>query len=293
MKIKRTIGSIAVACLASAAVITSCCFLPNDEGEKLDLSGMSLVWEDNFSTLDTATWTHEVWAAGKVNNEKQQYIKGNTQIVDDDGALDGKALRITAKNESGAWKSARIKTENATGDKSWKYGYIEARIKLPLAYDSAGNLVSNNGVWPAFWLMPHDPNGKNGDGAYGTWPASGEIDILEYSPSTSQDKCYSTVHYGADNASHKYTSIGADYFKADGKYHTFGIKWNKDSLEPYYDGRSIGGIYFNKGEGYETWPFDQPFYIILNLAIGGDLGGAINSDMAKAEYDIDYVRVYQ
>ena len=113
MKIKRTIGSIAVACLASAAVITSCCFLPNDEGEKLDLSGMSLVWEDNFSTLDTATWTHEVWAAGKVNNEKQQYIKGNTQIVDDDGALDGKALRITATNSSGSWKRAESSSRKA------------------------------------------------------------------------------------------------------------------------------------------------------------------------------------
>ncbi|MCR5217359.1 glycoside hydrolase family 16 protein [Treponema sp.] len=296
----KVLAATAAAILASSAVITSCCFLPDDD-EKLDLSEYELYWCDEFdgSSLDTDTWNEQVWASGKVNNEVQSYAAGHATIVEDDEATDGSVLRLTATSSNGStWVSSRIDTAT---NFNFKYGYVEARIKMPVAYDSSSgsNVIENKGVWPAFWMMPenvYDDEGESTDGGvYGVWPRSGELDIMEYSPSTSGEKTYSTIHHATSktDATDSYSSLGDKTFDNPYEWHTYGLLWTSGTVEAYYDGQSLGTIYANTGNNWAKWPYDQNFYIILNLAMGGTLGGSINSDMRRAEYDIDYVRVYK
>jgi len=310
MKINKIKGFCSALVLATSVLATSCMFLPDDGKKSLDLGKMQIIFEDNFdgtagSKIDTEVWNEVVWAAGKVNNEVQSYAKNHAKIVNDDDAEDGKALRITATKNGANWESGRVDTSRHEYG-VFKYGYAEARIKLPLAYDSSNNLLDDNkGVWPAFWMMPEDAKYydeetesekyTDGQGVYGVWPRSGEIDIMEYSPATSGDSCYATLHHAASktDATDTYPSLGKMNIAADGEYHTFGMMWKSGTLEAYYDGKSLGTIYSNPGNSWAKYPYDQNFYLILNLAMGGNLGGAINSDIAKVEYDIDYVRVYQ
>ncbi len=296
---------------ASLSVISfsACCFLPSGE-EKLDLSNYKLVWSDEFaeSSLDTDYWSREVWNAGKVNNEVQSYTASDTNLTlgaetsssessSSKLSTDGSTLKINAVSTNGqTWTSARI---NTSGKVSIKYGYIEARLKMPVAYDASGNVCDNTGVWPAFWMMPENAVDSDGNetsgGVYGVWPRSGEIDILEYSPGTTGQKVYSTLHHAASktDATDTYPSLGSKTFENPYEWHTYGLFWTSGTIEAFYDGVSLGSVYANPGNNWANWPYDQNFYIILNLAMGGNLGGAINSEMRKAVYEVDYVRVYQ
>ncbi len=258
---------------------------------------MKLVWSDEFDagSLDTSVWTKEIWSSGKVNNEVQAYVdsadncKVGDEIEDDSGnvSTDGQTLKIIATSSNGStWNSTRIITSGAV---SAKYGYIEARLKMPIAYDASGNVIDNTGVWPAFWMMPEDSE-------YGEWPRSGEIDIMEYSPGTTGQKTYATLHHSAsasDAGTDTYPSLGGVTFDNPYEWHTYGMMWTSGTLEAFYDGESLGAVYANPGNNWAKYPFDKNFYVILNLAMGGNLGGSINSDMRKAVYEIDYVRIYQ
>ena len=267
-----------------ALAAPSCGFMPEDDEETVDKDGMKLVWSDEFdsgSVPSKSNWVREVWSKGKVNNEEQAYIDSKDTAYISDGTL-----KIKAYKKDGNWYSARLKTENASGSLSWKYGYFEAKLKMP----------KGNGVWPAFWMMPHDPTGKSGDGAYGTWPRSGELDIMEYSPGKTGDKLYATVHYGTHwKDDHRYTSLGDKYISgAADEWHIYGLRWTDEYVEAFIDNVSLGTKYYNDQKGnFATWPYDQKFYIILNLAMGGDLGGSIDPSLTEAVYEIDYVRVYQ
>ena len=289
---KKHFAAIAFSLLGAgvlALTAISCGFLPEDEDDKLDLSGMSLVWSDEFNSGTTPSennWSYEVWDKGKVNNEQQAYKKSSKYASISNGTL-----KIKAYKEAGEWVSARIKTEDADGTHSWKYGYFEARMKMP----------KGKGVWPAFWMMPHDPTGKSGNGPYGVWPRSGELDIMEYSPGTSGNKLYATVHHSNsmdDAGTDSYSSLGSKFLDdADTNWHTYGLRWTESYVEAFIDGVSLGDKYYNGGynsnNGWVKWPYDQKFYIILNLAMGGNLGGTIDSSLTQATFEIDYVRVYQ
>ena len=276
---KKKIATLAASLLvfgALAFTATSCGFLPEDEENKIvDKSGLKLVWSDEFdsgTTPSTSKWTKEIWNPGKVNNEKQYYTDSEKTAYISDGTL-----KIKAYKENGNWYSARIKTEKKA---SWKYGLFEAKIKMP----------AGNGVWPAFWMMPEDS-------AYGTWPRSGELDIMEYSPSTTKTRAYSTVHHSASESqasTDSYKSLGGKELPdAASAWHTYSLRWTEDYVEAFIDGASIGSKYYNDGKGWVNWPYDKPYYIILNLAMGGTLGGAIDSSLTEAVFEIDYVRVYQ
>lgn len=270
-------GILLVLLLCAAAVMTASCMFKPDEEESADpTDGLSLVWSDEFdsgTTPSSSNWTKEIWSKGYVNNEVQAYVSSDDNAYVSDGTLKIKAI----KDSSGSWTSARLKTY---GLHYWKYGYMEARIKMP----------SGNGVWPAFWMMPEDS-------AYGTWPRSGELDIMEYSPSTTGNKVYSTIHHSKSSSSAStdaYSSLGAvTYSDAASSFHTYGMKWTSSYVEAFYDGTSLGTKYYNDGNGWVNWPYDKSFYIILNLAMGGTLGGTISSSLSSATYEIDYVRVYQ
>ena len=263
---------------AAAILCTSCIFLPpKEEVEILRKDDLILVWSDEFNysgVPDTSKWKYQTGHGDKGwgNNELQNYIDNTKEAKT--AVVENGVLKIKAYQENGEWKSARMNSKQ-----SWKYGYFEARMKI----------TDRKGAWPAFWMMPQDS-------VYGGWPDSGEIDIMENAPATcGNHKIFSSLHArGHYEANPK--SIGAKVYdgKLSSEWHKVGILWTKEKITAYYDDVAVG-TYENNGSGYIDWPYDQNFYIILNLAIGGNLGGSgyVNELGGNAEFQIDYVRVYQ
>jgi beta-glucanase (GH16 family) len=225
----------------------------------------ALIWEENFDgqTLNESVWNFELGAGGWGNNERQTYTNSNHRLEDGN-------LVITTKREGEKYTSTRITT---AGKKEFKYGYIEARAKLPVGY----------GIWPAFWML-----GSN-IGQAG-WPLAGEIDILEYI-GREPDVAYTTLHFkerhGGNALGHKTQMPDIE----DG-FHTYAVNWTKDKIEFIVDD-VVFFSYAPENKTVENWPFDQPFFILLNTAVGGDFGGPkVDDTIFPQEYIIDYVRVY-
>ncbi len=234
----------------------------------------NLTFEDNFDTdgsLNTATWNFDIGTGenGWGNNELQYYTDRLENAKVEDGIL-----HITARKEpfSGSgYTSARITTK---GKIEQQYGRFEARLQLPWG----------QGVWPAFWLL-----GNNIDEV--SWPQCGEIDIMEYrgqDPST----LIGSVHgpgYSAGQAVSKEYVLPNDRFDTD--FHIFGIEWGPDFINYYVDDVLYNQITPEDVEG--EWVFDRPFYILLNLAIGGNFLGPPNENTVFPQtLKVDYVRVY-
>lgn len=236
------------------------------------------MWNDEFdqgTTLNTAWWTHEEQGPGWVNNELQTYVDGQAAGRRVTEIADGK-LSINCFKAGSTIYSGRVYANVSTG---WKYGWFEARIKLP----------KGKGTWPAFWMMPAD-----NDFTKNPWPRCGEIDIMEEVGADPGDVS-STIHCQKYNntgtATEHATLHVAD---AEDEFHVYACEWTPDHLKFYVDGKMILD-YANDGSGVEAWPFDKPFYIILNLAWGGDWGGYKGTDDSAlpATMKIDYVRVFQ
>ncbi len=238
--------------------------------------GYTLVWQDEFegtsNQLNAADWTHEVKNSGWVNHELQNYVNHKTpegQLVTE---LKNGTLRITARKENGKIYSGRVYAKVKQG---WTYGYIEASIKLP----------KGKGTWPAFWMMPVN---------FKSWPADGEIDIMEevgYHPDYVSSSLHANAHVHSNNTqvTHEMKCPGAE-----GEFHTYAILWTAKNITTYVDGK-VQLSYDNRGLGRDDWPYDDPFYVILNLAWGGDWGGAqgVDESALPATMEVDYVRVFQ
>lgn len=235
--------------------------------------GYQLVWHDEFDGDSLSSdWEHVVWPKGRVNHELQAYTrifspKGNMVTRVSDGTL-----KITAYRERKQIYSGRV---NAMRNSGWQYGYIEARIKLPVG----------KGTWPAFWMMP--VNGRH-------WPNDGEIDILE-EVGCNPDVVTSSLH--AEGHVHtRGTQVTKEmpFPGAEGEFHVYSILWTADCIITYVDGQELLR-YDNPGTGKVDWPYDAPFYIILNLAWGGDWGGmhGVDNRALPARVEFDYVRVFQ
>lgn len=241
--------------------------------------GYELVWHDEFdgSELNSSDWRHEVQGPGWVNNELQTYV--NT-------AYDGKfvtevgdgTLKINCfKAADGKICSGRIYARETEG---WCYGIFEARIRLP----------KGKGTWPAFWMMP-----VNNDWSVTPWPLCGEIDIMEevgYNPNYTS----SSIHCDAYNHT-KGTQKTAERLTqgAQDDFHLYRLEWTEDYIRTYVDGKMLLN-FANDGKGnMTTWPFKRAFYVILNLAWGGDWGGAqgVDENCLPATMEVDYVRVFQ
>lgn len=237
--------------------------------------GYMLVWHDEFdegSELNAADWTHEVQPARWVNNELQQYVNHKTPAGTAVTELRGGALRISCVKEDGKVYSGRVYAKAKQG---WKYGYIEAKIKLP----------KGKGTWPAFWMMPVN---------FKSWPADGEIDIMEevgYHPDYVSSSLHATAHVHSNNTqvTHEMLCKGAE-----GEYHVYAMEWTEKNITTYVDGK-VQLSYDNRGLGRDDWPYDAPFYVILNLAWGGDWGGreGVDESALPATMEVDYVRVFQ
>ncbi|SHE45991.1 family 16 glycosylhydrolase [Dysgonomonas macrotermitis] len=234
--------------------------------------GYKLVWYDEFDegTEPSADWWYETGGGGWGNNELQNYVAGYQGLEQLAAVKDG-VLTITAKKIDDKVYSIRMNTSQ-----SWKYGYFEARLKLP----------SGKGTWPAFWMMP-----KN----YTSWPADGEIDIMEevgYRP----NYVSSAIHCTSYNHSIGTEKTGETYLStSQTEYHVYALEWTEDYIRTYVDGKELFYFANDKKGNKDTWPFDAAFYLKLNLAWGGNWGGAegVDESVLPATYSIDYVRVFQ
>ena len=241
--------------------------------------GYKLVWHDEFNEgteLDAAHWRHEVKKSGWVNNELQNYV---------DGAVDGKRvtelsdgkLRIHCfKGSDGKIYSGRVYAHESEG---WQYGYIEARIMLP----------KGKGTWPAFWMMP-----CNVDWSKEGWPKCGEIDIMEEVGVVPNEVSSSLHAEGHNHTNNTQVTHAMTIDKAEGEFHTYAIEWTEQNITTYVDGE-VQLSYDNDGKGVTNWPYSKPYYIILNLAWGGNWGGMNGVDESALPIScvVDYVRVYQ
>lgn len=267
---------VAVAGLAFLFIFSSSLSSLNHEERK-----MKLVWSDEFKKdglPDSTKWGYDTgdgcpMKCGWGNNELQYYTARRLE----NARVEGGNLIIEAHREkmgSREYSSSRMVSKHK-GD--WTYGRIEARAKLP----------KGRGVWPAIWMLPTD-------WAYGDWPASGEIDIMEhvgYIP----DSIFGTVHtklYNGLLGTQK--SKGIEVNSVSEQFHTYGIEWNKDKIDFLFDGKAFHS-FPNKHEGPDGWPFDLDFHLVLNMAVGGNWGGKMGVDTAiwPQKMLVDYVRVYQ
>lgn len=247
-----------------------------------EVDGWIPVFCDEFegTSLNKNNWNYEQGngEGGWGNNEVQYYTNREDNVKVSDGYL-----TITAKKENYGgfeYTSGRITTKSKV---TAKYGKIEARIKLP----------KSGGTWSAFWMMPQSS-------VYGTWPKSGEIDIMEQT-GNNYNNILGTVHtgtYHGDGTGGRYTGSTT----TTTEFHTYGIIWDANKIEFQFDGET----YFSTTqradrleplnhldiEPSQIWPFDQNFFLILNVAVGGNLGGRV-SNFTSDSMIVDYVRVYQ
>lgn len=230
-----------------------------------------LVWADEFdgNELNQDHWSLIVGdgcpqLCGWGNDELQFYTDQNHHI-------ENGMLYIKAEREGEHYTSTRINTK---GKKAFQYGRFEVRAKLAVG----------KGVWPAFWLL-----GTNIDQV--GWPLCGEIDVLEYVGRSPQE-IFTSLHTKAghgDYASTKTTRIE----NIEEGFHTYTADWTKDQITFYVDGQKIY-TFAPKYKSQEVWPFNQPFYLLVNLAVGGNFGGKeVDHTVFPQEFVIDYIRVYQ
>ena len=234
--------------------------------------GYELDWNDEFDAdgKPSATeWWYETGGGGWGNNEDQVYAPGSQGGYDLAFISDG-SLKIQARRIGTTVYSIRMNTR-----RSWQYGWLEARLKVS----------DVKGTWPAFWMMP-----KN----YKTWPGDGEIDIMEYAISTQgKDKSSSSIHCNAYNWPNGTQKTHVQSVpQAASEYHVYALEWTADYMKFYVDGK-LHLTFKNEGKGYDSWPFDAPFYLKFNMAWGGNMGGETDSNSLPATYEVDYVRVFK
>ncbi len=238
-----------------------------------------LAWSDEFdgASVDPTKWTYDIGngSGGWGNNELQYYTSRATNVYVANGLLHIVARKEVPKYNGFDYTSAKLKTQ---GLFSKKYGRFEFRARLP----------QGQGYWPALWMMPQDS-------VYGGWAASGEIDVMENRGST-PTITGGTIHYGGSWPDNVYS--GADYVFPGGgvatDFHNYMLDWDARSMRWYVDGvlYQTQISWWSAGGAYPA-PFDQPFYLIMNLAVGGNYGG--NPDgttVFPGEVQVDYVRVY-
>lgn len=240
--------------------------------------GYKLVWQDEFETgtvLNSTDWTHEVQGSGWVNNELQNYVNGEIDGKRVTEISDGN-LYINCFKHNGKVYSGRVYAHVGTG---WRYGYIEARIKLP----------KGKGTWPAFWMMP-----VTVDWANEGWPKCGEIDIMEEVGVVPNEVSSSLHAEGHNHTNGTQVTHAMTIDKAEGEFHVYAIEWTAENITTYVDGK-VQLSYDNDGQGVRNWPYDKPYYIILNLAWGGSWGGmqGVDESALPVSMVVDYVRVFQ
>ncbi|NER15333.1 family 16 glycosylhydrolase [Leptobacterium flavescens] len=229
----------------------------------------NLVWEDNFDVNgapDTANWDYDLGTGdnGWGNGEEQYYTDRPDNVIIEDGIL-----KITAKRENfngSQFTSSRIKTQDRF---EFQYGRVEGRIKLP----------TGGGTWPAFWML-------GADFETNIWPGAGEIDIMEH-VGNQQNTIFGSTHdpnnFGG-NARTGTTTVS----DASTEFHVYAVEWNETDIRFFVDDQ----LYFTASNN-GSLPFNKDFFIILNVAMGGNFGGVIDGGFTESVMEVDYIRIYQ
>jgi beta-glucanase (GH16 family) len=240
-----------------------------------------LIWRDEFDKPglpDSVKWTYDVGGTGWGNKEEQFYTKARRE----NARVENGHLVIEARKESlnpqNAYTSARL-VSRAAGGGSLTYGRVEVRAQLPAA----------RGTWPAIWMLPDE--WKYGDKS---WPANGEIDIMEYvgyRPEVVQASTHSKKYYFRLN-NQKTDSVRVP--TATTAFHVYAMEWTPETITVFVDDKP----YFtsrNEHTGWEAWPWDHPFHLLLNVAVGGEWGGlkGIDQTAFPQRMLVDYVRFYK
>jgi beta-glucanase (GH16 family) len=274
--------SIIVTFLYLAASLLPGCVKEPDPGPYPDNPNtgktLTLVWSDEFDyngLPDPAKWSYDTEgnSTGWGNNESQYYTNERLQNAEvRDGFLSITAIK--EEYEGFHYTSARLRTK---GKGDWLYGRFEIKVRIP----------DGRGMWPAIWMLPSD-------WVYGGWPKSGEIDIMEsvgYDPFVIVASAH-TESYNHLLGTHKSAKTTVNTCYSD--FHVYALEWEAAEYRVYVDDI----LYFtfrNEGTGYKEWPFDKRFHLLLNVAVGGNWGGAqgIDDSIFPRTMMIDYVRVYQ
>lgn len=250
---------------------------PNEADIESEIpDGYQLVWSDEFNYTglpDASKWSYDIGGSGWGNNEAQYYTDSRLKNAEvKDGNLNINTIKEDFEGKK--YTSARLVTRTK-GD--WTYGRVEVKAKLP----------DGIGMWPAIWMLPTDR-------VYGGWPESGEIDIMEnlgyipyYVAATVQTKLYTHIQGTQKTA----ITMVPDCYSA---FHKYILEWDASEIRIYVDSE-LYLTFKNQGTGFEGWPFDKQFHLILNVAVGGTFGGVqgIDDNIFPRSLVIDYVRVYQ
>jgi len=272
--------------LAITILFTGCQKVESVGGCKLtdSLDGFELVWSDEFdgTEIDATKWSYDLGDGCQIsqdlcgwgNNELEFYTDRSDNSYLEDGNLVIKAIKeIPFYQGQHQYTSARLVTKNK-GD--WKYGRIDVRAKLPFG----------QGLWPAIWMLPTD-------NVYGGWPKSGEIDIME-NIGSEPNRVFGTIHYGHDFWRFNSQGIELDEGSFAEDFHVFTVLWDEDCIQFQMDGIDIGEPNTRSTVLPTTYPFDQKFHLLLNVAVGGNLPGNPNAATSFPQtMEVDYVRVYQ
>jgi beta-glucanase (GH16 family) len=237
-------------------------------------AGWDVAWQDEFegTQLDLNNWTFDIGGGGWGNQEWEYYSDRPENVRLENGMLVIEARKEGVEFSGRPYSSARIKTQ---GLHAWQYGRIEARMKLPYG----------KGIWPAFWMLGENMPQKG-------WPAAGEIDILEHI-GKEPDRIYATVHgpgYSGSNGVGAHLVVPAGTVSND--FHVYAIEWQENEIRWLFDEEEYFKL--TPADVPGEWVFDHPFFIIMNVAVGGGWPGYPDSATVFPQFMyVDYVRVYQ
>jgi len=258
---------------------------------EFSLAGWELSWAEEFRDPQELfeDWTAEEWRPGRVNHEEQAYTRRPENVRIENGVLILEA-HTTGKRDP-AYTSGRL---HSWGHQAFRYGRLDIRARVP----------EGRGVWPALWLLPDNPyryattcasdrREWQGDGDCDAWPNSGEIDLMEhigYEPGVVHGTVHTRDHFAGEGI--QGSIVVDDLGRA---FHTYSLVWEADAMAMFVDGVRYY-TYVNEGLGAGQWPFDHPFHIVMNLAIGGDWGaahGPVEKSALPRRLEVDYVRLYE
>ena len=274
----RLLGSYLLFVGVAMFLVVACNSVSGEDEPETEQMGCEVVWRDEFEEdglPDPSKWRYDVGGHGWGNQELQFYTASRTE----NARVEDGRLVIEARKER--WQGNDYTSVRLLSRREWTYGRFEASAKLP----------SGRGTWPAIWMLPNLER-------YGGWPRAGEIDIMEH-VGFDPDRVHSTVHTDAYNHT-KGTQRGASIIvpTARSDFNLYSVEWTREQIKGFvndthyftFENERLG----NEDADDRHWPFDHPFHLIMNIAVGGAWGGqqGVDPDIWPQRLEVDFVRVY-
>lgn len=268
--------------LAGAVIAGGCGSGGGSQAQPVELDvprGWELVWSDEFGgdTIDPANWTFDIGGWGWGNGEAQYYTDRpeNARVEDGMLVIEGRQEPY----EGSYYTSARLKTQ---GLQAFRYGRFEARLRVP----------RGAGTWPAFWMLGANHDHEADEGSPDSWPFVGEIDIMEHL-GREPDLVMGTIHGPGYSGALGLTKWNRQEQDIAEEFHTYAVEWDAEGIRWFLDGEEYFDL-SREAVGNRDWVFDHEFFLIVNLALGGQFPGPIGLDVEfPLQLHVDHVRVFQ